>query len=322
MRSPVFLLLSERSGSNLLRTLLSNHAQLSGPLAPQFFMTFDHRLKAYGDLREPDNCIALLKDMINLSRLALYAWQMDGDAAEFYARHKPASLPECVHHLYQYQASREGAATYVCKENNLIDYASSLFECGTEPRFIYLYRDPRDYLASISKHPEFGLTVYAAINKWVKEQEQCLAFQAAHTDLVHCLSYEELVATTEEALTGVLEFLRLPVDPACFLTNTKKNEALAWNPLWENLRKDVMRDNFGKFAETLSSREIHMAETVAKPLMERFGYDLTTKAGWKKPLWFKYSQRSKQRALIAERAVVQSDAYLERDHFISGLPSA
>lgn len=92
MRSPLFLLLSERSGSNLPRTLLSNHSQLSGPLAPQYFMTFDHRLKAYGDLREPGNCIALLKNMINLFKLTLYAWQTEGDAAEFYAIHKPASL--------------------------------------------------------------------------------------------------------------------------------------------------------------------------------------------------------------------------------------
>ncbi|MBK7482140.1 MAG: sulfotransferase [Flavobacteriales bacterium] len=46
--SPIFLVGSERSGSNLLRSLIGNHSMVEAPTAPHFFDQWSHALWAYG----------------------------------------------------------------------------------------------------------------------------------------------------------------------------------------------------------------------------------------------------------------------------------
>ena len=46
----IMILASERSGTNLLRTLLGNHNDISAPVAPHFFDAFKETIHLYGDL--------------------------------------------------------------------------------------------------------------------------------------------------------------------------------------------------------------------------------------------------------------------------------
>jgi hypothetical protein len=47
----VIFLASERSGTNLLRTLLGNHPDIDAPVAPHFLDAFNESVGLYGDLK-------------------------------------------------------------------------------------------------------------------------------------------------------------------------------------------------------------------------------------------------------------------------------
>lgn len=63
----IIILASERSGTNLLRTLLGNHKHICAPVAPHFFDAFRPNIHLYGDLNKATNAEKLLDHMIRLS---------------------------------------------------------------------------------------------------------------------------------------------------------------------------------------------------------------------------------------------------------------
>ena len=71
----IVLLASERSGSNLLRSLLGNHSQISAPVAPHLLVEFYNSSKYYGDLRDLQNIKELLR-CPNLSAKKQYDYNL------------------------------------------------------------------------------------------------------------------------------------------------------------------------------------------------------------------------------------------------------
>src|SRR5690606_14658066 len=159
-------------------------------------------------------------------------------------------------------------------------------------KYIYLYRDPRDHVASWMRTPLFMHTAYDVINKWIKEQN--IIFKIAKTHKVHFISYESLIENTEKEMTEVLNFLDLPIDKNCFKTN-KNNVESKRNELWKNLSKPIISNNAKKYKKALSKRDIKIIETKAKPIMERLEYKFDTKANWKTFRGFGYELKFKRK---------------------------
>ena len=314
--SPVFLLLSERSGSNLLRTLLSNHSALSGPVSPHFFYYFDELLYLFGDFRDKANIIKLMKDMIGLANLRLFNWNMNASSDKLYALYEPATFIDCVDLLYKEKAKMEGKPNYVCKENDLFFYAPYFMKKYSTAKYIYLYRDPRDYVASIIKHPEFRMTTYDAVLKWNKEQNQCSKLKNNYGFNALSISYENLVSKTEKTISNVLDFLGLPIEDACFSTDEKKNKELSWNLMWSNLRKPVLKSNFGKFSSELNDQQIAMIETLSIFNMNRLGYQPISNCKWVPDKRFK-SRNKKEKKRVRKLSEISNDKrYVERNEYM------
>lgn len=61
---PVFVMSAERSGSNLLRTLLSNHSGIADPPAIQILPGFLESVGLYGDLTSNPSRLQLAGELI------------------------------------------------------------------------------------------------------------------------------------------------------------------------------------------------------------------------------------------------------------------
>lgn len=305
--SPVFIMSSERSGSNLLRVLLGFHSVLAAPRPLQLLISFHKLLPGYGDLSQREHARRLLDDCLALANHPYHAWKLTIDLEGVYARYALTGLIDCFHLLYSEYAFREKKKRFVCKENNLFDFAAQIADYYSDPAFVYLYRDPRDYVASWRGLPVGPKTHFLAVSKWVEEQKRCERFIALSGLRVHCLKYEDLITATERAMTDLLRFIGVPVEEACFSIPEGSNMDAAWNSYWQNLSRPILRHNFNKYRQALTEQTITMIETIAGEYMEKLHYACDTKADWKRPKFFASRERVASKLIDVRRKLVTSE---------------
>ena len=105
--SPIIILGSERSGTNLLRHLLSNHSGLAGPVSPHFMEVFFHISHFYDDLHQPENLEILFADMLKLANHPYHDWQLNLSFPEYYKKYAPKSMIEMYHCMYLAKAEQQ-----------------------------------------------------------------------------------------------------------------------------------------------------------------------------------------------------------------------
>lgn len=286
----IILLASERSGTNLLRTLLNNHQDISGPVAPHFFDAFNSTLKYYGDLNNKKNKLLLLNHMIRLANHSYHDWKLNVTEEDLSNAYQITSIETAFDTLYSAKANQDGKVHYVSKDNHLFNYTNHLDKLDTI-KYIYLYRDPRDHVASWMRTPLFMHTPYDVILKWKREQEKILKIAKKHK--VHFISYEDLISNTPRSMAALLNFLEISVDEKCFATNPF-NEESKRNEFWKNLSKPILKENKKKYLKTLSKRDISIIESKVKDIMLKLDYDLDSSGTWKPYKGFGYELKMKR----------------------------
>jgi len=272
---------SERSGSNLLRTLLDNHSELYGPRAPQLMKTFEGILPYYNGLDSNLPIPELFEDMKKVLNHQFHDWKVEGDLN--YIAPEANNFFDLWQAFYDFDLKKHAASSIVCKENNIFDFAFEILNAMPSAKFLYLYRDPRDVAASWMKVPLGFKNVNEAAMNWHREQMKCIKAIKNFGLPVQLISYEALINNTPKEMTRLLEGLNLKVEEACFQTESTKNKDLKWNKYWENLDKPVMSSNSGKYKISLTGEEIKIIETRCQQSMKILGYELNTEANWQSP---------------------------------------
>lgn len=312
----IIIFYSERSGSNLLRVLLGNHSQISAPVPPHLLDAFKKEVHLFGDLSRERNMVKFLDGLIQYVNHSFSDWNLEIGAVELFDSMQPQTFIEAFDAIYKAKTRRDGKKHYVCKDNHMFDYAFPLLHRLNNLKFIYLYRDPRDVVSSWMKHRMLYFTPFDAAQAWKAEQKKCIELEQVYSIDMHHVSYEDLVRSTEQAMTGVLEYLGLEVEEACFSNEGNKPEAER-NILWKNLNKPIMRDNTRNFETVLSGKKINMVESITSEQMRYLGYEPITDGTWKvrsntlfriintvkKRLWKKFSGKKDEKTskLIRDR---------------------
>lgn len=307
---PIFLFGSERSGSNLLRTLLGNHPQVEAPVAPHFFDSFLPFVRFYGDLRVEANMRALLADMHAFVQHPFNGWELEADPDRLMAAYRPQCFFAACDALWRARAAQSLKATFMSKDNHLFNYAFEIKAQWPDARFLYLYRDPRDQCASWVTTPFHLKTVQDIAMKWEREQRRCQFLQETHGFRLHPISYEDLIADTPQVMSKVLEHCGLEVDARCFQTDPKRTQEAGRLKLWENLNKPIIRANKRKYTKVLTADQVRKVETICAPQMRRLGYAFDTAADWTPPLLHGLRRRWEWRAMHRRSMALQDDELL------------
>ena len=304
---PVFILGSERSGTNLLRSLLSNHSGLHGPLSPHFIQEFGFSSRYYAPLGEKTNAYNLFRDMLALANHPYTDWRLELDFEQVRARYRPGSFFDYLTLFYHESALAAGKVRFVSKEINVWNYIFQILSYYEDVRFVYIYRDPRDYVASWVRKPLFIKTPYDAIKYWLYDQECAHALVNSQGVKMHPVKYEELIVNPTDVMQGVLDYIDVPVEAACFQTDRRAAEKTAWNPYWENLGRAINNSSVGNYRNVLDHSSLNMIETLAGHHMRELGYTPDTAMNWSRPRLMELRNR-------ANRAMVQIRM---RDHINS-----
>lgn len=277
----IIILASERSGTNLLRVLLGNHAELHAPVAVHFLNTFNNICEYYGDLEKSKNAEKLIEHFLLSANHPYTNWQLNTPASEIVKNHQVNSLEKAFDAIYTEHAHMNNKIHYVTKDNDMFNFIKSTEKLNTSQNsvyYIHLYRDPRDHVVSWFKTPLFLHTAYDIAQKWNKEQNQIIKNKIK----LNCidLKYEDLISHTEQEMTRILKFLGLKIDKNCFKTD-KNNKESKRNEMWKNLSAPIITDNKKKYIKILDKKELKIIETICHNNMKILGYEFETKANWK-----------------------------------------
>ena len=278
MNDPVFLLSSERSGSNLLRVIMDSHHDFSAPHSPHLIKTFVPLLAKYGDLRIIANLTQLAEDMRTVINIQLRDWPFVPTTQQVVAGVDENSFSGLIRSIYRLAAENEDKTRSFIKDNGAIPLASELATLFPDSKFIYLVRDARDVALSWKKSPGHPGGVKEAAKMWLQEQTDSLYFLSLvyQTDKALVIRYENLVANPKREIEKICQHIEAPFDENMLKFYEGKEAKTSANAAvgWKNLTKPILADNTAKYKTELSRRELRQIESIAAVPLKQLGYPL------------------------------------------------
>jgi len=276
--TPVFLIASERSGTNLIRAVLSAHSQIKSPPPTGFVHILPPNLEAYFPLNAPCPCPELLvDDAITLTKTHMNPWDVELDPADLLRRAQPLSLWSLFGALNDAYTEAHGAKIWLSKEPGLHNHIYELALHFPTARFIYLVRDGRDVAASMLKGGLHAKTIQEAASKWAGEQQQSFATltDPLLREKTFFTTYENLIGNTQEVVSKLMAFLGLAVEDSQFEYYRNK-ETIAHaesSAFWREVARPIDSGNKGKYREQLRTRDIEIFEAIAGDALGMLGYE-------------------------------------------------
>lgn len=270
---PVFLISSERSGTNLLRLRITENQDIYyGPEPAHLYKHLYHATPFYGDLNIEKNFSRLVSDALELCYNHFSPWKVKLNVneieLEYNQNYKRRNSILLGHFLMQKYSLLMGYKSYFCKDNFLYDYVFKILYEIPDAKFIYLYRDPRDYTLSQKKRTLVTNNIYAIANMWKTEQIKCLSVaKQLNSEQIFILSYEDFITDEYNLLAKIFDFLNIS-----FSTEIKKNNQQGYPEEWENLKKETIKGNYGKYKNALSKKNIRIIESITWNQLKELSY--------------------------------------------------
>lgn len=272
----IFLMCSERSGSNLISKIINSHSHFCSPSPPHLIRTFAQNINNYGDLQNDSNWKILLEDVADIMKYQLGEWKSAFTRDELMERIDSRSLNAVIKYIFMKEAISNGKKALFIKENHIYNFMPYLRGNFPTAKYIYLVRDPRDVCLSWKISPNHPGGVIKASEVWLQDNLGMKTdFENLHQQSkILLVKYEELVAQTEQTVKNICSFLQSGYEPA--MLEFYMEEATIRNAKrlkdWENLAKPVMEANYNKYQTGLSEKEIRYIEHVTTELINYHGY--------------------------------------------------
>lgn len=278
MDAPIFIIGTERSGTNLLRLMLNAHSAIAVPHPPHIVKLFAPLAPGYGDLRRDDNFRRLVADVCRLVELHPYPWGFRPDREQAFREAPGRELLAVYLAVYDQYRTFTGKRRWCCKSTFMIDQVAAILRYRPDARFIFMVRDPRDVAVSAKKSIFNHFHVYYTARRWQREQRLGLQWLVRLPgEQIQLLQYEELLADPEGTLRRLCRFLGEEFE-APMLAYHRSAEAQKSGSLcisWENTSRPVLRHNTEKFRGRLTREEICLIEALCRDEMGELGYELT-----------------------------------------------
>ncbi len=276
----IFLICSERSGSNLITRMFDAHPDCCGPSPTHLLRILAENRPRYGNLADDDAWRTLCRDAADILATRVGAWQCAWSAEDLAAATPRHSLAALVRTVFSAEAKFAGKSRLFLKENHLYRYLPFVQKAFPGLRIVAMVRDPRDMALSWKRSPILRGDVVRAARVWQEDQEQLiqvLGYLDPGRD-IHLLRYEDLVADPESQLAAACAAVDLPMDRAmlAFHTTAAAKDAAGRSDDWKNVDRPVMASNFGKWKRGLDATEAAYVERLCGPAMAVFGYECET----------------------------------------------
>ena len=275
---PIQIIGTQRSGSNLFRLMLNQLDKVIAPHPPHILQRFFPVIDNYNTSESKLDFKELTEDvckMVELNPVELVKTEIDRD--RIINNCKDQTLTSLFYSMYDYFASEENAAYWICKSMANMNFVNELEERERKPFYLHLFRDGRDVASSFKKAIVGEKHIWHLAKKWKSDQEKCLELMKNVPEARFLtIKYEQLIQDSKTEIKRVCKYLNIGFEDKYM--NYHESEASKTTAksgkMWANVGKPVMKNNFNKFKKQLSREEIIIFEHVAGDMLERLGYEL------------------------------------------------
>lgn len=276
--NPIFIIGTERSGTNLLRLILNAHPDIAIPHPPHIMKNFFPIEPLYNDLSKDANFKRLVRDVARSVELHPYPWGIRIDTDDIIRHLRRRDLVNVYFAVYDQYLKAAGKKRWGCKSTFMINHVALLLKYRPDAKFIYMVRDGRDVAQSAKKSIFNHYNAYYAAMLWKKEQQTGMYWlRTLSAASIFLLKYEDLVERPEESVKSVCNFLGEMFETKMlrFFETDEAKKSGGLSVSWENTGRPILSENVGKFRGGLRQDEIELFEAIASEELSLFGYALS-----------------------------------------------
>lgn len=267
---------TQRSGSNLLRVMLDQSAEIASPHPPHILVTFMPLLASYGPM-DAVSYRQLVKDVVAYVNANPVPWEgVALDEEEIFNQSERYHLFTLNRLIYEQAAIGKNAKYWCCKSMANVHYAAEMEAYGLQPKYVFLYRDGRDVACSFKKAIVGEKHIYHLAQQWKKDQMACIRLrESLPTDRFFSLNYETLITAPENEIRRLCLFLDIEYHPNMLQFHGSKTSKLtaAAGEMWSNLEKPIISDNTRKYLREFKDNDLDIFELVAGEVLTQLDYE-------------------------------------------------
>ncbi len=273
----IFMIGTQRSGSNLLRLMLNQIPEIAAPHPPHILKRMMPLVGKYGDLTEQDNFEQLVDDVCQLVLLNPVPWKgVELDPKIIIGKCRTQTLLGVFEAIYDAMAQAAGASQWCCKSLANVHFLERIEAYFKRPKYIYLYRDGRDVAVSFRKAVVGEKHFYHIAHNWAHSQKLALEHgkKIGSGRFIH-LSYEALITDPESTMRRLCRCLDVVYTPSMmdFYQSDEAKRAASSGELWGNVNKPVQANNCGNYLREANKDDIRIFESIAGDVLDELGYD-------------------------------------------------
>lgn len=285
--APLYIIGSPRSGTSLLRLMLTCHREVSIPPEGHFFLWLEEK---YRNSAFPEASMQFIDALVETKKFE--TWGIEKQALQMlFEEHAPLNFRDAVTLVYCSYGILKGRSEfrYWGDKNKL--WKEKLYNVLTyfpDSKFVHIARDGRDVACSFKDMSAKGMSSFkygprtldridVIAEHWATNINFIQKFLAAlKIEQYITIRYEDLIIAPRQTLTCVSEFLQLEFSES-MLDYAKRNREDKLEPketmLWKlKLNEELEKANIGKFRSLLTKQQIAIFESRCGDFLNYYGY--------------------------------------------------
>jgi len=260
------------SGATLLQVMLSSHSRITIPPETEFFKT-SRNTAPPDNAFDPDAWQAYLKRL--MTNRAWLDQQLDPDEFVRRVSESDRSNRAVFLTMLAMQGLKAGKPRVGEKTPTHFRKIRHLHRLFPDARFVHIYRDPRDVVASAVRKGWFAASHVEAARQWCNTMhghKQHVQTLPGH--VYTSIRFETLLEECESELKRICRFLDEPFEPDMLPYDKGSDAGSAdWQKPWkESALQPLDKARIGAFRQDLSPRQIAVVQRVIGSRLERYGY--------------------------------------------------
>lgn len=267
---PLFIVGMQRSGTKLLRTLMSEHPKVNIVSAETHFLP--HWVKVwpqFGNLSDPKVFEKFYRDM---QKSPYFIYTKNRNSVErqrrWYSMCKSFTVQGVYEALMRCDADIEYSENMIWgdKSTSYLNHMPLLKELFPESKFIHIIRDVRDY--SLSVYKAWKKNKFRASQRWVDNITEARASVQHFQDDYYEIRYEDLLDDPEDHLAECCKFLDIEPN-ASMLTLSRAPENIGEAKGYQHIKFD----NKNKYLANMDMKTRQRIEAIAGATLHSLNYE-------------------------------------------------